>query len=133
MQKIHRGLTTTVSVPFHEAVAAVRQALQAEGFGVLTEVDVQKTLKEKLGVDTERHLILGACNPPLAHRALQLDIDMSLLLPCNVTVREEEGRVVVSIMDPLLMADLSPAAGLKDVAIEARTRLERVIQALASR
>jgi len=133
MQKIHRGLSVSVELPFHEAVAAARDALKAEGFGVLTEIDVQKTLKEKLGVDVERHLILGACNPPLAHAALQADSDMSLLLPCNVTVREEQGRVVVSILDPTLMAELSPAPAVAEVAATARGKLERVIQALAAK
>jgi uncharacterized protein (DUF302 family) len=131
MQKVHGGLTATLDAPFDAVVAATRTALKDEGFGVLTEIDVQATLKEKLGVDMEPHLILGACNPPLAHAALQADVDMSLLLPCNVTVRVENDRVVVSIVDPGMMAAMSSAPELKEVAMTARTKLQRVIEALA--
>lgn len=133
MQKIHRGLTVSMALSFEDATEAVREALKREGFGILTEIDVQKTLKEKLGVDVERHLILGACNPPLAHAALQADVDISLLLPCNVTVREEGGRVTVSIADPTLMAELSPAPEMAEIAAMARGKLERVIQELAAK
>ena len=133
MQKLHRGLTTPVGLSFDEAVAAVREALKQEGFGVLTEIDVQQTLKEKIGAEVASHVILGACNPPLAFAALQADIDMSLLLPCNVTVRQEEGSVIVSIIDPMLMADLSPAPALRDVAATARGKLERVIEQMAAK
>ena len=132
MQKIHGGLTRTLYAPFADVVAAARDALMGEGFGVLTEIDVQSTLREKLGVDMEQHLILGACNPPLARAALQADVDISLLLPCNVTVRAEGGRVVVSIVDPGMMAEMSSAPELKQVAKTARAKLERVIEALAA-
>lgn len=131
MQKLHHGLTTSVALSFDEAVAAAREALKHEGFGVLTEIDVQKTLKEKIGADVAPHVILGACNPPLALAALQADIDMSLLLPCNVTVREEDGCVIVSIIDPMMMADLSAAPALRDVGAAARGKLERVIEELS--
>ncbi len=132
MQKIHGGLTRTLSAPFDDVVAATREALESEGFGVLTEIDVQATLREKLGVETGPHVILGACNPPLAHAALQADVDISLLLPCNVTVRADGGRVVVSIVDPAMMAAMSSAPGLREVARTARAKLERVIEALAA-
>ena len=132
MQKIHGGLTATFAAPFEEVVAATRSALKDEGFGVLTEIDVQATLKEKLGVEMHPHVILGACNPPLAHSALQADVDISLLLPCNVTVRAEGGGVVVSIVDPGMMAAMSSAPGLREVARTARAKLERVIEALAA-
>jgi uncharacterized protein (DUF302 family) len=132
MQKIRGGLTATLSAPFDEIVAATRDALKDEGFGVLTEIDVQATLREKLGVEVGPHLIIGACNPPLAYAALQADVDMSLLLPCNVTVRAEGGRVVVSIVDPGMMAAMSSAPGIKEVAMTARAKLQRVIEALAT-
>jgi uncharacterized protein (DUF302 family) len=133
MQKLHRGLTTPVGLPFDEAVAAVREALKQEGFGVLTEIDVQQTLKEKIGAEVASHVILGACNPPLAFAALQADIDMSLLLPCNVTVRQEEGSVIVSIIDPMLMSEMSPSPDLKEVAETARGKLVRVIDQLSAK
>jgi len=133
MRKIHGGLTVSLGAPFGDVVAATREALKREGFGVLTEIDVQKTLKEKLGVDMAPHLILGACNPPLAHAALTADADISLLLPCNVTVREDSGGVIVSIVDPATMAEMSAAPELKDVATTAREKLERVIRDLAAR
>lgn len=133
MQKIHGGLTTTLTAPFDAVVALVREALRTEGFGVLTEIDVKVTLKEKLGVDVPPHLILGACNPPLAHAAIEADPDIALLLPCNVTVREEAGRVVVSIVDPATMAATSSAPKLAEIAKNARAKLGRVIEALAPR
>ena len=132
MQKIHGGLTLTLDAPFERVVEATREALKDEGFGVLTEIDVQKTLKEKLGAEMRPHLILGACNPPLAHAALQADVDMSLLLPCNVTVREDGDRVVVSIVDPAMMSAMSSASEIKEVAMTARAKLQRVIEALAA-
>lgn len=131
MHKIHGGLTATLKAPFDEVVASVRDALKAEGFGVLTEIDVKATLKEKLDAEVPPHLILGACNPPLAHAAIQADPDISLLLPCNVTVRQEPGRVVVSIVDPATMAAMSSAPQLAEIANSARAKLERVIEALA--
>lgn len=133
MQKIHGGLTTTLTAPFDAVVALVREALRTEGFGVLTEIDVKVTLKEKLGVDVPPHLILGACNPPLAHAAIEADPDIALLLPCNVTVREEAGRVVVSIVDPATMAATSSAPKLAEIAKNARAKLGRVIEALTPR
>lgn len=133
MQKIHGGLTTTLTAPFDAVVALVREALRTEGFGVLTEIDVKVTLGEKLGVDVPPHLILGACNPPLAHAAIEADPDIALLLPCNVTVREEAGRVVVSIVDPATMAATSSAPKLAEIAKNARAKLGRVIEALAPR
>ncbi len=133
MRKIHGGLTTALTAPFNSVVGSVREALKAEGFGVLTEIDVKATLKEKLGVEGPPHLILGACNPHLAHAAIEADPDIALLLPCNVTVRQEAGRVVVSIVDPATMAATSSAPKLAEIAANARTKLERVIDALAPR
>ena len=93
------GYSRAVEASFDEAVERTKAALKAEGFGVLAEIDIQRAMKEKLGVDMPRHLILGACNPRLAHRALEAEPDVSLLLPCNVVVREREGRVLVSAID----------------------------------
>ncbi|RME56970.1 MAG: DUF302 domain-containing protein, partial [Caldilineae bacterium] len=119
-------------VPYEEAVEKVTAALKEEGFGVLTEIDVKATLKKKLDVDFRRYVILGACNPPLAHKALSTKLDIGLLLPCNVIVYEEDGGSVVSIVDPIAMLGVAEAEGLEDVAAEAARRLGRVRDALAN-
>ena len=128
------GITVRTEVPFPEAVRRVREALAAQGFGVLTEIDVRATLRDKLGEDMEDYLILGACNPPLAHRALQAEPAVGLLLPCNVVVAERaEGGSRVSFMDPVAVLDMIDNPDLWPVAAEARERLKRVAEALSAR
>ncbi len=124
------GITTRLGVPYEQAVEKVKAALKEEGFGVLTEIDVKRTLKEKLGIDTRKYVILGACNPPLAHRALSADPFVGLLLPCNVIVFEEDEGTVVSAIDPLAMLGGVQDQALEAVAAEVRPKLERVIRGL---
>ncbi len=122
---------TLQGLSFAEAIAAVTEALKSEGFGILTEIDVQATLKAKLGDDVRPYRILGACNPPLAHRALEAEPDIGLLLPCNVGIREEaDGRLVVGFMDPVAVMQMTSNPEVAVVAREVRQRLERVRQAL---
>lgn len=125
------GFDVTLAVPFETAVEQVTAALKAEGFGVLTEIDVKATMKKKLDVDFRKYVILGACNPPLAHKALSTELEVGLLLPCNVIVYEaDDGNSVVSIVDPLMMLQVAQAESLQEVASEAAARLRRVHEAL---
>ncbi len=124
------GFGTTLPVPYEEAIPHVKEALKAEGFGVLTEIDVRRTLREKLGVEMEPYIILGACNPPLSHRALQQDPDIGLLLPCNVVVRAEGKGSRVEVADPQAMLGIVGNAKLDAVAEEAKQRLLRVVASL---
>ncbi|HEV2751726.1 MAG TPA: DUF302 domain-containing protein [Gemmatimonadales bacterium] len=126
------GISTTVNLPYDRALARTRNALAAEGFGVLTEIDVAATLKKKLDVTFRPYVILGACNPPLAHRALMAERDIGLLLPCNVVVyaADEPGKTVVAAMDPIAAMELTGNEQVRTVAQDVRTRLERVLAAL---
>ncbi len=125
------GMHIPVQLPFEQARERAIAALKAEGFGVLTEIDVKATLKQKLDKDFQSYVILGACNPPLAHRALSADLDVGLLLPCNVVVYETGvNESMIALVDPITMLSVLPNPELGPVAQEARTRLERVAEAL---
>lgn len=126
------GFKTTLSTTFDVALQQVLVALKAEGFGVLSDIDVAGAMKEKLDIDMPPYRILGACNPPLAHRALQAEPDIGLLLPCNVIVRQDaDGQVTVGFLDPQLMVGLTGNPKIREVANEAAIRLHRVCDFLA--
>ena len=127
------GFRARLDRPYDEAVAAVRAALKEQGFGVITEIDVKATVKEKLGQDFRRYVILGACNPSLAHRALEADPDVGLLLPCNVTVYEEGRGSVVAAVDPMVLAGLMEGETLRAVAEQARRGLRSAVEGLGKR
>lgn len=132
MSQTRYSFGTKVALPYEEAVRHTTAALKEEGFGVLTEIDVRKTIKEKLGTDFRRYVILGACNPHLAHRALQAELEVGVLLPCNVIVYEETGSAVVSVMDPQAALEVAGNEALRPIAEEARARLARVVQKLGA-
>lgn len=126
------GTTVTTDRDFAETVELTRAALADNGFGVLTEIDVQATLKKKLDVDMEPYLILGACNPQLAHRALDVERDIGLLLPCNVVVRRDGDRTVVQALDPQVMVSVPGRPELQPVADEAGKRLAAALETVAA-
>jgi uncharacterized protein (DUF302 family) len=123
------GISTTVQLPFDQALTRTREALGSEGFGILTEIDVRATLRKKLDVEFRPYIILGACNPPLAHRALQAELDIGLLLPCNVVVysTDDPARTVVAALDPVEALSLSGNEAVQPIAEEVRSRLQRVV------
>lgn len=125
------GFHATIKGPFDTAVQRVLEALNAEGFGVLSDIDIRKAMKEKLGKDIPAHRILGACNPSLAYEALQAEVDIGLLLPCNVTVRQGPGDdVIVGFLNPETMVQVTGNPAMQAVAEDASVRLHRVRDAL---
>lgn len=127
------GITTSVHRPFDETVSMVREALAEQGFGILTEIDMAATMKSKLDVDIPPQIILGACNPPLAYRALESEESVGLLLPCNVVVRDEgDGTTTVEALDPQTMVRVTGNPALSAVADEAGARLRTVVDAISA-
>ncbi len=124
--------TVVLQQPFDEVVTAVRAALAEQGFGVLTEIDLKATLREKVGTEIEDHLILGACNPGLASRAVQIMPEIGALLPCNVVVRQTSAGVAVEALDPGLMATISDSDAMQPIADEARTLIGNALSSLMS-
>ena len=124
------GFQSILNLPYESALEKVTDALKTEGFGILTSIDVKETMKKKLDVDFRKYTILGACNPPLAHKALTARPDVGLLLPCNVIVYEEGNTTVVNIIDPISMTNFIQDQSLAAVAEEARQRLKRVSDAI---
>jgi len=124
------AIQRTVNETFESAVERVTATLKDQGYGVLTTIDVKATLKAKIGADVEPQVILGACNPNLAHRALELEPDLGLLLPCNVVVRRSGGKVLVSAIDPASMLGVTGNPALEQIAAEARVRLRAAIEAV---
>ena len=125
------GIKKTLDIAFDDALARVPEALKAEGFGVLTEIDVQQTLKKKLDVDFRRYRILGACNPPFAHKALEHSLDVGMLMPCNVIVYEaDDGRTVVSAVDPMQTMAAQGDPEVRPLADAVQQKLKKVIESL---
>jgi len=129
------ALSTTLHTTFDDAVVRTREALAQQGFGVLTEIDMKATLKAKLGEDMEDYLILGACNPPLAHEAVNVDRQIGVLLPCNVVVRSDlanDGAVIVEAMNPQVLVEVTGDPGLKDIADRVTAKMQAAIDQLAA-
>lgn len=124
------GFSKTVDLSFEDAINKVTEELKKEGFGILTTIDVKETLKKKIDVDFKKYTILGACNPPLAHKSLQAEEEIGLLLPCNVIVYEKDGKSAVSVFDPSLMAKIVENENLTPIAEEVRAKLQRVFDSI---
>ncbi len=123
------GFSKTIDVPYENAIEKVTEALKEEGFGVLTTIDVKETLKKKLNVDFRKYIILGACNPPFAYKTLQAEIGIGLFLPCNVIVYEnDEGKSVVSAIDPVKMVSMVENPALEEIAKEVSAKLRNAIE-----
>jgi uncharacterized protein (DUF302 family) len=124
------GISKSTDLEYDEAIVKVTEELKKEGFGVLTVIDVKETMKKKLNVDIPNYIILGACNPPFAYQALQMEEEIGLLLPCNIIVFEKEGETVVAAFDPMVMTKIVTNSVIQSVAQEMKTRLVRVIAAV---
>lgn len=121
------GFSKTVDLPFEQTIEKVTEELKKEGFGVLTTIDVKETLKKKIDVDFKKYTILGACNPPIAHKALQIEEELGLLLPCNVIVYEKDDQIKVSMFDPMLMTNVIDNEQMEPIAKEIKEKLQRVL------
>jgi uncharacterized protein (DUF302 family) len=121
------GFSKTVDLPFKQTIEKVTEELKKEGFGILTTIDVKETLKKKIDVDFKKYTILGACNPPIAHKALQTEEELGLLLPCNVIVYEKDDKTKVSIFDPMLMTNIVDNEQMEPIAKEVKEKLQRVL------
>ncbi|MCH7723906.1 MAG: DUF302 domain-containing protein [Bacteroidetes bacterium] len=124
------GFSKTVDLSFEDTINKVTEELKKEGFGILTTIDIKETLKNKIDVDFKKYTILGACNPTLAHKALQAEEEIGLLLPCNVIVYEKEGKSAVSVFDPSLMSKVVENEKLDSIAEEVKEKLERVFDSI---
>ena len=124
------GFSKTVDISYEQAIEKVTSELKKEGFGVLTFIDVKETLKQKINVDFKKYAILGACNPPIAHKALQTEEELGLLLPCNVIVYEKDDKTCISIFDPMVMTWIMDNEQMKPIATEVQERLQRVLKAI---
>jgi len=124
------GFSKTVELSFKDTINKVTEELKKEGFGILTTIDIKETLKNKIDVDFKKYTILGACNPPLAHKALQAEEEIGLLLPCNVIVYEKDSKSVVSIFDPSLMSKVVENENLTSIAEEVKEKLQRVFDSI---
>ncbi len=124
------GFSKITDYTFEQAIERVTEELKKEGFGVLTTIDIKDTLKKKIDVDFKKYTILGACNPKLAHGALQVEEELGLLLPCNVIVYEKDGKSIVSVFDPIVMAEIVDNPNMKPVAQEVKEKMERVLLAV---
>ncbi len=123
---MHYGFSKTVDLSFEDTINKVTEELKKEGFGILTTIDVKETLKNKIDVDFKKYTILGACNPPLAHKALQAEEEIGLLLPCNVIVYEKDDKSAVSVFDPSLMSKVVENEKMNPIAEEVKEKLQRV-------
>ena len=121
------GFSKTVELPFEQTIERVTEELKKEGFGVLTTIDVKDTLKKKIDVDFKKYTILGACNPPIAHKSLQTEEEIGLLLPCNVIVYEKDDKTKVSMFDPMLMTNIVDNEKMEPIAKEVKEKLQRVL------
>ena len=124
------GFSKTVELSFKDTINKVTEELKKEGFGILTTIDIKETLKNKIDVDFKKYTILGACNPPLAHKALQAEEEIGLLLPCNVIVYEKDSKSVVSVFDPSLMSKVVENENLTSIAEEVKEKLQRVFDSI---
>jgi uncharacterized protein (DUF302 family) len=124
------GFSKTVDMPYEQTIEKVTAELKKEGFGVLTFIDVKETLKQKINVAFKKYAILGACNPPIAHKALMAEEELGLLLPCNVIVYEKDGKTQVSIFDPMVMTWIMENDQMKPIATEVQEKLQRVLAAI---